>query len=88
MSTKDQTPSADLHVEALRYREGGVDREKARVPVPVLLTTGSWDPGKKGLALRRCVTTTIIRDHPYLLAKKFGPMRYLNCSTGAASHSS
>jgi hypothetical protein len=43
------------------------------VPVPVLLTTGSWDPGKKGLALRSCVTTTIIRDHPYLLAKKFGP---------------
>jgi hypothetical protein len=47
MSTKDQTPSADLHVEALRYREGVSIGKKARVPVPVLLTTGSWDPGKK-----------------------------------------
>ncbi len=62
-----------LLMEALRYREGMAGRKKARVPVPVWLTMGSWDPGKKGLGLRRWVTTTIIRDHPYLLAKQFGP---------------
>jgi hypothetical protein len=38
--------------------------------------------GQKGLALRSCVTTTIIRDHPYLLAKEFGPDAIPHCSTG------
>jgi NACHT domain len=59
-----------LLMEALSYRERLSRGKRVRVPVPVWLTMGTWDPGKT--AFRSLVTTTISRDHPYLLAKKFG----------------
>ena len=69
-----------LLMEALRHREEQLSiRKRARTPVPVWLTLGSWDPRKKGdpskpgHGLQSWVTKTIIRDHPYLIAKEFGP---------------
>jgi hypothetical protein len=60
-----------LLVEALKYRKQVPDAASARVPVPVWLTLGSWDPSSQ--KLRAWVTETIGRDHPYLRAQDFGP---------------
>jgi hypothetical protein len=68
-----------LLMQALHYRELVSRGKRARVPVPVWLTMGSWNPGRKAkpgkteMGLRSWVTKTIIRDHPYLLAEEFGP---------------
>jgi hypothetical protein len=62
-----------LLLEALRHRQRVTDAAKANVPVPVWLTLGSWVPSEQDL--RDWVTATIGRDHPYLSAAEFGPMR-------------
>jgi hypothetical protein len=60
-----------LLLEALRYRERIPDATRTEVPVPVLLTLGSWNPGSQGL--RDWVTATIRRNHQYVRAPEFGP---------------
>ena len=57
-------------IEALRHRERVANDARERVPVPVWLTLGSWDPSAQGL--RDWVTATINRDHPGL-QRDFGP---------------
>lgn len=60
-----------LLLEALRHRRDVEGPERSRVPVPVWLTLGSWDP--EGQGLREWVVATAARDHPYLRAVDFGP---------------
>ncbi len=74
-----------LLIEALRHRERVPDATRARIPVPVWLTLGSWDPSLQGI--RDWVTATISRDHPYLGQGISDQMRSLNCSIVAGSHS-
>jgi hypothetical protein len=62
-----------LLVEALRYREGIPDAKRADVPVPMLLSLGSWNPSSQGQGLRDWVTATIRRNHAYVTAAEFGP---------------
>ena len=58
------------YIEALRHWERVANDARERVPVPVWLTLGSWDPSAQGL--RDWVTATINRDHPGL-QRDFGP---------------
>jgi hypothetical protein len=60
-----------LLLAALHHRRQADEGDRAKVPVPVWLTLGSWDPHAQGL--REWVTATIARDHPYLRAAVFGP---------------
>ena len=60
-----------LLLAALRSRNGTPTEQRARVPVPVWLTLGSWNPVQQGL--RDWVILSLQRDHPYLRAADFGP---------------
>ena len=60
-----------LLLEALQHRGRVPASERTRVPVPVWLTLGSWDPHTQGV--HEWVSATLARDHPYLQAVDYGP---------------
>ena len=59
-----------LLVEALRQRSLLDEQESANAPVPIWLTMG-WHPEQQDV--RSWLTTSLVRDHPYLRAATFGP---------------
>jgi hypothetical protein len=59
-----------LLLQALEHRDHLAVDQRGKVPVPVWLTLGSWNPAQE---LRAWVTATIARDHPYLHATVYGP---------------
>jgi hypothetical protein len=61
-----------LLLDALRHRATvGTGRERARIPVPILVTLHSWDPNRERFAdwLARRLT----RDYELLTAREYGP---------------
>jgi hypothetical protein len=59
-----------LLLAALDARRSLPAAERGRVPVPVWLTLGGWDPSESTLS--HWAAETIRRDHPYLRASDFG----------------
>jgi hypothetical protein len=60
-----------LLLAALEYRRSVDKAQRGQVPVPVLLTLGSWDPATQ--MLHQWAAATMYRDHPYLRALDYGP---------------
>ncbi len=60
-----------LLLAALSYRASLPSGERERVPVPVWLTLGGWDP--EGTSLQEWAGRTMRRDHPALRAADYGP---------------
>ena len=59
-----------LLLAALEYRASRADEERERVPVPVWLTMGNWDP--ETTSLRGWAAERINLDHPALRARQYG----------------
>jgi hypothetical protein len=59
-----------LLLAALACRDALPAVERARVPVPVWLTLGGWNPASQ--TLREAVVTALIRDFPALRAPDYG----------------
>jgi hypothetical protein len=60
-----------LLLAALDYRASLLPDQRERVPVPVWLTMGRWNP--TAISLRTWAAETMNRDHPALLAAEYGP---------------
>lgn len=60
-----------LLLAALSHRASLPRDERERVPVPVWLTLGGWEP--QSVPLRDWAAQTITRDHPALRAAAYGP---------------
>ncbi len=60
-----------LLLAALERRALLASDQRGRVPVPVWLTMGRWDPAET--SLRDWATATMNRDHPALRASEYGP---------------
>lgn len=60
-----------LLLAALASRGSLTGDQRARVPVPVWLTLGGWNPDTT--TLQDWVLSTINRDHPFLCAPDYGP---------------
>ena len=60
-----------LLLAALEQRALLVDGQRERVPVPVWLTMGKWNPAD--MSLREWAAATMNRDHPALRAPEYGP---------------
>jgi hypothetical protein len=60
-----------LLLAALAYRACLTSDQRAKVPVPVWLTLGGWDPVTT--PLQKWAAATMNRDHPALLAADYGP---------------
>jgi hypothetical protein len=60
-----------LLLAVLEHRRAVEPDQRDKVPVPVWLTLGGWDPSTTSLV--DWVVATMNRDHPYLLASDFGP---------------
>ena len=60
-----------LLLAALDYRASLPADQRERVPVPVWLTMGRWDPAVT--SLRTWAAETMNRDHPALRAAEYGP---------------
>jgi len=60
-----------LLLAALNYRASLPADQRKRVPVPVWLTMGRWDPAV--ISLRTWAAETMNRDHPALRAPEYGP---------------
>lgn len=60
-----------LLLAALERRALLTGEQRTRVPVPVWLTMGRWDPA--GMSLREWAAATMNRDHPALRAPEYGP---------------
>jgi hypothetical protein len=60
-----------LLLAALQHRGVVSADARDRIPVPVWLTLGGWDPTTK--TLQAWATATMYRDHPYLRAADYGP---------------
>jgi len=60
-----------LLLAALERRALLVGEQRGRVPVPVWLTMGRWDPAD--MSLREWAAATMNRDHPALRASEYGP---------------
>ena len=60
-----------LLLAAVSYRASLPASQRERVPVPVWLTMGRWDP--TATSLRAWAAETMKRDHPALRAAEYGP---------------
>jgi hypothetical protein len=60
-----------LLLAALASRAPLGQEDRLRVPVPVWLTLGGWNPDTT--TLREWAISTISRDHPFLRARDYGP---------------
>jgi tetratricopeptide (TPR) repeat protein len=60
-----------LLLAALEKRIGLPDHQRDRMPVPVWLTLGGWDPAARSLL--DWVAATLNRDYPDLRAPEYGP---------------
>jgi hypothetical protein len=60
-----------LLLAALERRALLADEQRKRVPVPVWLTMGRWDPADT--SLHEWAVATMNRDHPALRAPEYGP---------------
>jgi len=60
-----------LVLAALHHRDTVPESRRGQVPVPVWLTLGGWDPTTT--SLREWAVATLVRDHPYLRSREYGP---------------
>jgi hypothetical protein len=60
-----------LVLAALHHRDTVPESRRGQVPVPVWLTLGGWDPTTT--SLRAWAMATLVRDHPYLRSREYGP---------------
>jgi hypothetical protein len=60
-----------LLLAALSHRASLPGGDRERVPVPVWLTLGGWEP--EAVSLQEWARRTMRRDHPALLAAAYGP---------------
>lgn len=61
-----------LLLDALRHREAlETARERARTPVPVLVTLQGWDPNRERFA--DWLANQLTRDYEFLTAREYGP---------------
>jgi hypothetical protein len=60
-----------LLLAALDRRARLTSDQRDRVPVPVWLTTGGWNPGDR--SLQEWAAGTMTRDYPALRARDYGP---------------
>jgi hypothetical protein len=70
-----------LMLAALSHRASQASGTRDRVPVPVWLTLGGWEPGS--VSLRKWAVRTMTRDHPSLLAADYGSNAAGDLLTGA-----
>ena len=59
-----------LLLAALDHRHSVPEAQRGKIPVPVWLTLGGWDPTTQ--TLHQWAAATIYRDHPYLRAPDYG----------------
>lgn len=58
-------------LDALRHRQGLDDAQRARVPVPVLLTAHGWDPRQQ--RLDEWLVAQLNAEYPFLRSDAYGP---------------
>ncbi len=66
-----KTGAMILLLAALEHRSSAGEAQRGKVPVPVWLTLGGWDPTAQ--TLRQWAAATMYRDHLYLRAPEYGP---------------
>jgi hypothetical protein len=59
-----------LLLAALASRASLAQKDRMRVPVPIWLTLGGWNP--YAMTLHEWAVSTISRDHPFLRAREYG----------------
>ena len=69
-----------LLLAALSHRASLPSGERERVPVPVWLTLGGWEP--EGASLQEWAGRTMRRDHPALRAADYLPFKWISVFIG------
>lgn len=60
-----------LLLAVLDHRHSVPEAQRGKIPVPVWLALGGWDPTTQ--TLHQWAAATVYRDHPYLRAPDYGP---------------